>query len=190
MGHYLILFIIVLLAGLVPAFGPPSWVFAVYFRYKYALAAVPIILITAIATTYGRLLLALFSRFLKLHIPKRYVRNLEYAKNIILSHKKSAWLTVGIFVISPLPSAQLFEAAGLVGTPLVPIGIAFFFGRLVTLSIYLGLAHITVSSLGNLWEKGLTSKWAILLEVVSLLFLFALLNLRWLITKINKLRKN
>lgn len=184
--HYLVLFAIVFSAGLVPAFGPPSWLFAVYFHYQYHLPFAVVVLITALATSLGRLLLARLTRLLKQHIPSRYTRNLDYAKRLLSEKQKSVWLVMGLFLLSPLPSAQLFEAAGLIDLPLLPLGLMFFIGRLFTLSAYLAFARFTIPSLNNAWAAGFSSPWAIAGELITILGIIALLNSRWIITKLQK----
>lgn len=176
--HYFYMFAIVAAAGLIPAFGPPSWVFAVFFRHKYHLEVVIVVLLVAAATTFGRLLLAYGTRRLKSYIPAKYVDNLEYSKELLIRKRKSTQIITGLFVLSPLPSAQLFEAAGLVDAPFLLLGLAFFVGRLFTLSIYLTIAHLTVTNLNHLWERGFTSRWAILFEILSGVCLIALFNMR------------
>jgi uncharacterized membrane protein YdjX (TVP38/TMEM64 family) len=184
--HYLILFTIVFLVGIIPAFGPPSWIFAVYFRQQHHLSIVAVVLVTALATTLGRLVLALLTRLLKPHLPKRFINNLDYSKRLLNKNQKSVWLVIGIFVLSPLPSAQLFEAAGLMEIPLIPLGIAFFFGRVISTSVYLYIAKLTSVNLHKAWEAGFSSPWALTLEIICILTIAALLNLRWIILKIRK----
>ncbi len=179
--HYLVLALVVFIAGVIPAFGPPSWVFAVYFRQQFGLSPVLVVLITALTTTLGRLLLAKITRRLKIHIPKRYRLNIERAQKILDRKQKSMWAIIGLFVLSPLPSAQLFEAAGLLEIPMPLLGAAFFVGRIFSLSLYLALMHLTISTVSALWETGLTSIWMIAFEIISIIGLIALFNIQRII---------
>lgn len=63
---------------------------------------------------------------------------------------------MGLFALSPLPSAQLFVAAGLVDAPLVPLIAAFFAGRLVSYTIYVTAASSLVALLRVDWAQILT----------------------------------
>ncbi|HUY53411.1 MAG TPA: hypothetical protein VMV24_02445 [Candidatus Dormibacteraeota bacterium] len=184
--HYIVLFLLVLIVGLIPAFGPPSWIFAIFFQHKYHLAFISVVLLTALATTIGRLLLSLATKALKNHLPKRFINNLTYTQNILRGRRKSTGILIGLFVLSPLPSAQLFEAAGLLETNLVTLGLAFFLGRLASLSIYLSLVKVIEPNIHSAWEAGLTSPWAFASEVLCLLAILVLLNMRWLISKIKR----
>lgn len=183
---YLLLFSLVLVAGLIPAFGPPSWVFAVFFHYQYHQSFVLTVLITALATSLGRLVLAIATRKLKTKIPPRYLNRLEYSKSLINVKQKSFWIILGLFLISPVPSAQLFEAAGLIDLPLLPLSGLFFIGRLVSLSFYLSFAHLGIISLGQIWSAGFSSPLAIIGEILTILFIVALFNMHWIVSKIIK----
>lgn len=180
------LFSLVLIAGLIPAFGPPSWVFAVFFHYQYHQSFVLTVFITAFTTSLGRLLLAVITRKLKTKISPKYLNRLEYSKSLINVRQKSFWIILGLFLISPVPSAQLFEAAGLIDLPLLPLSALFFIGRLVSLSFYLSFAHLGIISLSEIWSAGFNSPLAIAGEILTILFIVALFNMRWIVSKIIK----
>jgi uncharacterized membrane protein YdjX (TVP38/TMEM64 family) len=79
-----------------------------------------------------------------------------------------------------VPSAQLFEAAGLTGVRLLPFTLAFFCGRLVSYSIYATGAHVArASSLTDTFREALTSPWGIALQVAMLAGLVALAKVDW-----------
>lgn len=180
---YLLLFSLVLAVGLIPAFGPPSWLFAVYFHYQHGMPLWAAVLITALATTLGRLLLAKLTKLLRHRISKKQLDNLEYSKQLISKKRKSFLLILGMFLLSPLPSAQLFEAAGLTNLPLGPISSIFFVGRLVSLSFYLSFAHLGIFSLTKAWQAGFSSPLAVAGEVLTILFIVALFNMRKIVLK-------
>lgn len=65
MGHaslYLAAAAVVLGVNLLPAFGPPTWAVAVFYRLTGHLAVVPLVLIGAVRAAAGRLLLAVAFR--------------------------------------------------------------------------------------------------------------------------------
>lgn len=186
---YLWLLVAVFAVGLIPAFGPPSWLFAVFFYHRYHLSFAAVVVITAFSTAAGRLVLAKMTRQLKSHIPEKYINNLEYAKRLLSTKQKSLWMIMGLFLLSPLPSAQLFEAAGLVDLPLLRVGLMFFFGRLVTLSIYLLFAKLTITSLSSAWVAGFTSPWAVAGALLMISAIIALLNSKLIIIKLRSYSK-
>ncbi len=188
MSNYLLLFGLVLLVGLIPAFGPPSWVFAVFFYHKYKLVFLAIVLITALSTTIGRLGLSLLTKKLKKYLPITILANLNYAKDILERKQKSTWLFLGLFVISPLPSAQLFEAAGLLQNNLLSLGGAFFIGRIVSISLYLLISKLVVQNISDLWSAGLTNPWILSAEIVCIMAVLVLLNLKRSIFYFHKIK--
>ena len=93
-----------------------------------------------------------------------------------------AWfgLGLGLFALSPLPSAQLFMAAGLARMRLLPFTAAFFAGRFVSYTIYGVTAHtIRATSLGEIVRSSLTSPWGIALQVAMLAGIVALTRIDW-----------
>jgi hypothetical protein len=79
-----------------------------------------------------------------------------------------------LFVVAPIPSAQMFEAAGLARIRLAPLLLAFFFGRLISYSIYVTGASAARDSLGRVFEKGLLSPAAIATQVFALAAVLAI----------------
>jgi hypothetical protein len=72
---------------------------------------------------------------------------------------------LGIFAISPLPSGQLFVAAGLMTVKLAPLTKAFFAGRLVSYSIYVSSASIAERNLATVAYDSLTSPIGLALQL-------------------------
>ena len=184
MTSYLILFAIVLGVNLLPAFGPPTWSILVLYGLRSDLAPVPMILTAAVAAALGRLALAYAFRLLGNKLPEKYRRNLVAARKALERKRRNAVLALGLFALSPVPSAQLFEAAGLAGVRLLPFTVAFFLGRTVSYSIYVFTAHeVKESSLGQTFAAQLTSPVAIAIQVamIALLVLFAKIDwAKWL----------
>ena len=85
----------------------------------------------------------------------------------------------GLFVVSPLPSAQLFLAAGLLDLPLGLLTLAFFLGRLVSYSIYVSVATLADKQLGNVLGQIFGSPWAIALQVGLLVAVCLLPLVNW-----------
>src|SRR4051812_43879413 len=136
MTDYLILFAIVLGVNLLPAFGPPTWTIIVMYGLGTKMPLPAIVPIAAVAAATGRFLLAFGFRRLRSHIPAKWKRNVAAAGEALERKRRNLIAALGLFALSPLPSAQLFEAAGLAGVRLLPFTAAFFAGRLVSYTIY------------------------------------------------------
>jgi hypothetical protein len=176
---YLVLAAVVFGVNLLPAFGPPTWSVLVFFRLQSSLPAVPLVLIGALAAASGRLVLASASRRFRNRLSKQRLEHLEAARDALAGGRKRAMAGLGLFALSPVPSAQLFVAAGLVAAPLVPLTAAFFSGRLVSYSIYVGAASAAKHSLGSIVRDSFTSPAGIALQVLMLAGLAALLRFDW-----------
>lgn len=178
-GQYLAVGAIVFGVNLLPAFGPPTWAVLVLLKLQWHLAAVPLVLVGAVAAASGRLVLAMATRRLKPRLPAKSVANLEANGSLLMSHRAGSIVGLALFAVSPLPSAQLFEAAGLLDVPLVPLTVAFFAGRLVSYSLYVGAASIAQANLGQVFESVFTSPWSWVVEVALLAGLVLLAQVNW-----------
>ncbi len=180
MSAYLILFVIVLGVNLMPAFGPPTWSVIVIYGLSALIPLVPLVLIGAAAAALGRFGLATAFRYLRNYVPARMKRNLEAAGRAIEGRKRHSWLALGLFALSPLPSAQLFEAAGLMGIGLLRFTGAFFAGRLVSYTIYAATAkHIQATTLGSAFRDTLVSPLGIAFQVGMIALLVAVSQIDW-----------
>jgi hypothetical protein len=177
---YLLLVAVVFGVNLMPAFGPPTWAILVYYRYAHDLPIVLLVALGAVAAAAGRLVLAMAFARLRRRLPKGYVRNLEAAGKEMQRNRKRSVLGLGLFALSPVPSAQLFEGAGLAGAPLLPLTGAFFVGRLVSYSIYVGGASaVEQTPVGELLKKSFTSPYGIGIQVALLAALVLLGRVDW-----------
>ena len=180
MIDYLLLFVIVLGVNLLPAFGPPTWSIVALYGLNSNLSLPIIVVVAALAAALGRYALAHGFRLLRHHIPVRFKTKLEAAGKALEQRKRHSVLALGLFALSPLPSAQLFEAAGLTGVRLWPFTLAFFGGRLVSYSIYAATAkQMGSGSLGDSFRQQLTSPLGIGLQLLMIGLLVALAQVDW-----------
>lgn len=180
MIDYLLLFAIVLGVNLLPALGPPTWSIVALYGLNSNLSLPIIVVVAALAAALGRYALAHGFRLLRHHIPVRFKTNLEAAGKALEQRKRHSVLALGLFALSPLPSAQLFEAAGLTGVRLWPFTLAFFGGRLVSYSIYAATAkQMGSGSLGDSFRQQLTSPLGIGLQLLMIGLLVALAQVDW-----------
>lgn len=179
MPDVLLMLAVVFAVNLMPAFGPPTWTVLVFFLLRYDVPEPILIVGGAAAAAGGRYVLALLSRRFGRHLPERKRTDLE-AVGERIDRPSGRVALLGIFVVSPLPSAQLFEAAGLTpNTRLVPLTIAFFCGRLISYALYVGGASVAQRSLERLLDDGFASPRAIALQVGMLGLLAVFLLIPW-----------
>ncbi len=177
--QYLLLFLVVLGVNLLPAFGPPTWTILVFARLTWHLQPVAIVVVGAVAAMLGRYLLASGTRHFRGHLGEKRRANLQAASELLFERTGRAWAVLAVFVVSPLPSAQLFVAAGLLDVALVPLTLAFFVGRLVSYSFYVTLATLADRQLGGVLRNALGSPWSIALQVGLLAAAAALPFVNW-----------
>lgn len=177
--HYLAVVSIVFLANLMPAFAPPTWVILVLFKLNRHLDPVALVVTGALAAGSGRYLLAVATGRIRKRLSPHRNASLLAAKNYLTGHKGRSLLGLALFALSPLPSAQLFEAAGLMDIPLLPITAAFFAGRLVSYSLYIGATSVAERNLGSAFTDSLASPYGIAIQVVLILFVVVLARIDW-----------
>ena len=177
--QFLVIAAVVFGVNLLPAFGPPTWVVLVFFRLHDHVNPVLLVAVGALAAASGRMILALASKRLGAHLsPSRRTRLAE-ARRVLLSRRGSAIAALALFAVSPLPSAQLFMAAGMLDVKLVPLTTAFFAGRIISYSIYVSVATIADKNLGSVLRQFLGSPWSIAIQAVLLLLVALLPFLDW-----------
>ena len=180
MSDYLLLFAIVFAVNLMPAFGPPTWSIIVLYGLNSELPVPAIVVVGALAAALGRFCLAHGFRLLRRRVSDETHRNLEAIRAVLEKNRRRGILALALFALSPVPSAQLFEAAGLTGTRLLPFTLAFFAGRLVSYSLYAGSAKAVEGlTLGDAFREALTSQIGIAVQVIMLAGLVALAKVDW-----------
>jgi uncharacterized membrane protein YdjX (TVP38/TMEM64 family) len=166
--------------NLLPAFGPPTWAVLVYFRFRYGDIPVAVLVVVgAGAATAGRFVLAQAFRRFGRKLPPKRTESLEVLGRALAQSKGGLVSTFLFFVFAPVPSAQMFEAAGLAKVRLGPLLAAFFIGRLVSYSLYVGAASAARNGLEKLFRQGLTSPQAIATQLISIALLVVFVKVDW-----------
>ena len=176
---YLLVALVVFGVNLLPAFGPPTWALLVLFRLNSHVPAVPLVLIGALSAAAGRLVLAEGSRRLRSRISATRRDNLAVARDVLSGGRTRGAAALALFALSPVPSAQLFVAAGLLDVALVPLTAVFFAGRLVSYSVYVSATGLAGRDVADVVRRSLTSPVGIALQVLMLAGLVALVRVDW-----------
>lgn len=179
MGDYLLAIAVIFGVNLMPAFGPPTWSILVLFHLNFDLEPVLIVPLGALAAASGRFALASAARRMRERFPPRYLENLDAAEQALTASNTRAYAGLGLFALSPVPSAQLFVGAGLLTVRLLPLTAAFFAGRLVSYSIYVGAASVAKDNLGEVVGDSLTSPLGITVQLLMLGALVLLVRVDW-----------
>jgi uncharacterized membrane protein YdjX (TVP38/TMEM64 family) len=176
---YLVAFASIFAVNLLPAFGPPTWAVLVFFKLNGDLAFAPLVLGGALSAASGRLTLASGSRALRGRLSAKRRESLQAAEEVLTGDRRRALGGLALFALSPVPSAQLFVAAGLLTVRLLPLTAAFFAGRLVSYSLYVGGASLAERSLSTTLTDAFSSPVGIGLQVLMLAGVVALVRVDW-----------
>jgi hypothetical protein len=176
---YLLIGSIVFAINLLPAFGPPTSAVLVALSLSFDLPSAPLIARGALAAASGRFVLANGARRLRPRLSVERRNHLAAAEAFLVNHRGRAAAGLGLFALSPVPSGQLFTAAGLMEVPLAPLTAAFFAGRVVSYTIYVTGAAALEDTLGDAFIDSLTSPIGIAAQLLALFGLVLLLRLNW-----------
>jgi uncharacterized membrane protein YdjX (TVP38/TMEM64 family) len=165
--------------NLLPAFGPPTSAVLVAVTLNFELGPAPLIVCGALAAAGGRYVLARGSRRLRPRLSTERRANLASAQDLLLGNRAKTAAGLGLFALSPVPSGQLFVAAGLLSVRLGPLTAAFFSGRIVSYAIYVLGASAVKESAGDEITASLTSPVGIVVQLFALGALVALLRIDW-----------
>ncbi|MGN2637955.1 hypothetical protein ACTD5D_17505 [Nocardia takedensis] len=171
---------VVFAVGLLPAFGPPSAVVVVLLALNWRLEPVAVVALGAVASGAGRCVLALATRRVGDHLDPRRRAGLAAATHYVTGHVGRSAAGLALFVVSPVPSAQLFEAAGLMGVRLLPVTAAHIVGRLISYSFYIAAVSVAERNLGAAFLDPLTSPVGVVIQVGFLAALVLLVRVDWI----------
>src|SRR5262249_11952668 len=136
----------------------------------------------ALAANAGRLTLALLSRRLGWRfLPRTRQEGLRHlGRWLDAKARVAAPVAVLLFSFGPIPSNELFIAAGLTGMRLAPVVGAFLVGRLISYNLWALAARSAVDRLDDLFSPGSQGVGALVLQIAALASLVALARIDWL----------
>lgn len=174
-------FLVIFAENLMPAFGPPTWLVLVYLTLGFGLEPVPLIVIAVITASVAHWIMANAFRRLRPRLPARYVENMTNLGAKLVRNSASSWGMLLLFLWSPLSSAQLFVAAGLMPqVRILPLCLAFGVGRIFTYSAYVYGAHqFADTDLGQSFIHEMTSPPMLIGQTLMIVGLIALGLVRW-----------
>jgi uncharacterized membrane protein YdjX (TVP38/TMEM64 family) len=176
---YAVAFATIFAVNMLPALTPPTWALLVALLYAFGLEPRWLVPLGAAAAAGGRLALALLARRFRATLSAKRLEGLQALKSVTQRDRRRTLLAVLLFLWSPLPSNQLFIAAGLMNLPLRTLTLAFLAGRLLTYTFYVQGALYIRRSVGDLWRDHLLSPSAIVVQVLVVVALGVLVFVDW-----------
>lgn len=168
-----LLFTVIFVLNVMPAFAPPTWMILSYFGLHYPDTGPWVVAgVAAVAASVGRAVLAHFAQRV---VESRYVSprmrdSLSVVAEAIARRRTASAFGFLLFAFSPLPSNVLFLAYGLTRAPLLLLVGPFFVGRLVSYAI----AFASASALSQHLELELTFSDSLLYFVATQVALLAI----------------
>jgi membrane protein YqaA with SNARE-associated domain len=173
--------------NIVPAFMPPTWSVLAVTHLTFDVPVLPLVVCAAFSASCGRLALALLSRRYgrALLSPSRRNELTALGRWLDTKARWAAPLALLIYFFSPIPSNQLFVAAGLTRMSLGRVVAAFLAGRLVSYPLWITAAAVTATRLEEVFLGQFTNGVALAVELalVASVVLFARIDWSRLISR-------
>jgi membrane protein YqaA with SNARE-associated domain len=179
-----IVFGLVYLLNVIPAFAPPTWMALSFIGFNRPDVSVPLLaLLGASAATSGRVTLAKLAREIvrRRFFDERKRRNVDAIKEALEGHRT---LTVGAFLLyafTPFPSNFLFIAYGLTLLPLRRVAVPFFVGRFLSYSFWIFGAATAAKHVATRPEEpeSWLGVWFLTTQCLVLALLYAFTRVDW-----------
>jgi hypothetical protein len=181
----LLVFLLVYLLNLIPAFAPPTWMVFSFIGFRYPhLNVTELAVVGAVAATLGRATLAKLARVIVRgrFLSQRTKDNIDSIKQR-LEHRRR--LTFGVFLLyafGPLPSNYLFIAYGLTTMDLSLIVVPFFIGRSISYSFWGVTSSLLARHAGRLLRAhplGYLSVYFVLTQIFLLYLVYLFTRVDW-----------
>lgn len=172
---YIFLSLAVFMINVIPAFMPPTWMVLSIFVVTYQLPVIDVVILGAIASSFGRYILAIYvAPISDRYLPRKQKRNIKYLRNFLRYERGFIpFIITFIYALGPLPSNTLFIVAGVAQLNLLEIVSGFFLGRLISYGIIVGIAKTFVT------VEQLISPLSLFVDFVGLIAAFIILFADW-----------
>jgi len=177
---YLRLAVSIFFINTILAFMPPTWSVLTYFSAKNHLLLLPTVIIGAIFAVGGRVTLALMGKYLfRPILPKKTRANLESLGSFLKKRKEYTLPFIFAYAFSPIPSNQLFLAAGLSDFDIKFLATSFFLGRLLSYTVWVTLGTLIAQLLERIFSKNHSTICGILIELFGFFCIYLLGKINW-----------
>lgn len=174
LGAYAIAFSI----NLAPAFMPSTWMVLAFFRIQYGLPILPLTLGGALFSGLGRVVLARASTLVKRRLLRRDAE-LEEIREYLDARRNYVGLATLFYCLMPLPTNNLFIAAGMIEVSMLRVMGGFWAGRVIADTFYVWTTDQAFSSFESVFQEFYRDWTVVLVQSLSLLGALVLLLLPW-----------
>jgi len=165
--------------NLVPAFMPSTWMVMAFFYIRFDLPLLVLTLGSAVASALGRMVLAWGSHaFSRRFLPGQRA-DLDELGAFLDDHRHVVGPAVFLYALSPLPTNNLFIAAGMTGVNMTAVVAGFIASRMIANTFWVWTTNKAFDSLGTLFTDAITGPLGITLEIVGLIAVVLTFRLPW-----------
>jgi len=175
MFEWITVFVTVLVANLLPIFGPPTWMILSIFAVTYNLPVLEIVVLGAVASSLGRFVLASYVRPISdRYLPRKQKKSITSLRNFLKYEGGIVPFMVSfLYSLSPLPSNAIFIVAGAARLRMAMILAGFFTGRLISYGLIVSTAKALVTT-SNLFSPAY-----LLLDAVGIALALGIIFADW-----------
>lgn len=179
-SEYLSLSALVLGMNVFPILMPPTWTVLAYYSVKYGLPVLPTVLIGASSALVGRVLLYnISSKFFSKLLSKESQENYDNLGKYFDTNKKLTIPLVFSYMFFPIPSNDIFIAAGLAKANIKLLAGAFFVGRLISYTFWIDITRHFFKSIDDIFNLHYSKTNTFIFEIAGLLVLYLVGKIAW-----------
>ena len=171
------------LINVAPAFMPSTWMVMAFFYIKFDLPLLVLTVGGAFASAAGRMLLARASTAFTRRFAGEKSSDLRDLGGFLDGHRTYVGPAVFAYSLSPLPTNNLFIAAGMTGVDMTAVVTGFVAARVLANTFWVWTTHKAFENLGELFTGVFSGPAGVAIEVagvVSIVLLFKVPWARWL----------
>jgi hypothetical protein len=164
--------------NLMPAFMPSTWMVLAFFHIHFDLPLIPLCVSGALVSGFGRFFLAQASGFVTDTFFKKKRDDLKELGAFLEERKNFLAGVTFLYALTPLPTNNLFVAAGMVGVSLRRVLAGFWAARIPADLFWVWSTSATFGSLKDVFERN--GNWlAIVLQAGALSSIVLLYEMPW-----------
>ena len=181
--YLLAAFALIFVINMVPAFMPATWMVMAFFYIQFDLPLLPLTVIGAFVAGLGRIVLAKGSRWVKRGYMHDKKQDLDSLGACLDERRNAVSWTVFVYSLTPLPTNNLFIAAGMAEVNLAWVLVGYWSARAIADTFWVWTTDQVFESLGDIFG-GVYSDWFgigfQLLGITSIALLYFLPWAKWL----------
>ena len=172
-------FAIVFVINMVPAFMPSSWMVMAFFYIQFDLPLLPLTVGGALVSGCGRYFLARGSGWVKRRFMRDRSDDLDALGGYLNDRRHVVTPTAFVYSLAPLPTNNLFVAAGLAGVNIMAVLAGFWTARIIADTVFVWTTDQVFESLGDVFRGAFGSWLAIALQIAGVISIIVLYRLPW-----------